>query len=206
DTRLDPSIEIVTPDVPALRRKSSLPFFAYGFRSKAGKPIVAYWLGAHSVPGNVFPPIYADLVIRNSGIRRPALIDVVSGEIHPLEWKAGAADVLPHMPIRDTVLAVADEDYIDWPVLPEAPSSLAAVISGGSVRLRWEVHGGDALNAIIERRTGQTGPWSRIATQPAGKQEYMDTGAATGQTLCYRVRMANNNGESAYSNIVRVRR
>ncbi len=206
DTRLDPSIQIVPPDIPALRRRSALPFFAYGFRSKAGKPIVAYWLGAHSVPGNVFAPIYADLEVRNSGIRRPALIDVVSGEIRPIEWKTGATDVLPNVPLRDTVMAIADEDYIDWPVLPEAPSSLAAVASGAAVRLRWEVHGGDARNAIIERRTGPTGPWSRIATQPAGQQEYADAGAPAGHTICYRVRVANANGESAYSNIVRVRR
>ena len=27
---------------------------------------------------------------------------------------------------------------MDWPVLPETPSSLASVVSGGSVRLRWK--------------------------------------------------------------------
>lgn len=31
------------------------------------------------MPGNVFPPIYSDLVIRNSCTRHPALTDVVSG-------------------------------------------------------------------------------------------------------------------------------
>jgi hypothetical protein len=206
DTQPDPSIEIVPPDIPALRRKSAFPFFAYGFRSKAGKPIVAYWLGAHSVPGNVFAPIYADLVIRHSGIRHPALIDVVSGEIHPVEWKAGTADVLPNMPIRDSVLAITDDDYVDWPVLPEAPSSLTAAISGGSVQLRWAMHGGEARGAIIERRAGQNGPWSRVGTQPAGTPEYVDTGASVGGTICYRVRATGANGESAYSNIVRIRR
>jgi hypothetical protein len=206
DTQPDPSIQIVPPDIPALRRKSAFPFFAYGFRSTAGKPIVAYWLGAHSLPGNIFPPIYADLVIRNSGIRHPALIDVVSGEIHPMEWKVGTTDVLANVPMRDTVLAITDDDYVDWPVLPEAPSSLDAVVSGGSVRLRWEAHGSDTGNAIIERRVGQTGPWSRIATQPAGTPEYLDKGASVSGTVCYRVRAMGTNGESAYSNIVRIRR
>jgi len=158
------------------------------------------------VPGNVFPPIYADLVIRNSGIRHPALIDVVSGEIHPMEWKTGTTDVLPNIPMRDTVLAVTDDDYMDWPVLPEAPSSLAAVVSGGSVRLRWEAHGSDTRNVIIERRFGQTGHWTRIATQPAGTPECVDTSNSVGGTVCYRARAMGANGESAYSNIVRVRR
>ncbi len=171
DTQLDPSIQIVPPDIPTLRRKSEFPFFGYGFRSKTGKPIVAYWLGAHSVPGNAFAPIYADLVIRNSGMRRPALIDVVSGEIHLIEWKNGTTDVLPNIPMRDTVLAITDDDYFDWPALPEAPSSLAAVVSGGSVRLSWEEHGSNTRNVIIERRVSQTGQWTRIVTQPVGTHE-----------------------------------
>jgi hypothetical protein len=73
DTQLDAAIQIVPPDIPALRRKSAFPFFAYGFRSKTGKPIVAYWLGRtvcwYASPSTV-------TVIRNSGMRRPALIDV----------------------------------------------------------------------------------------------------------------------------------
>jgi len=201
DTRLDPSIEIVEPDIPALRRKSELPFFGYGFRSKAGKPIVAYWLGAHSQPGNVFAPLHADLVVRNSSIRHPALIDVVSGEIHPIEWKSGTTDVLPNMPMRDTVLAIVDEDYIDWPVLPEAPSSLVAEVSGGSVRLHWAMHGGDARNVVIERRVGEAGSWARIATLPAGTPEYIDASAPSASTISYRARTANTGGDSAYSNV-----
>src|SRR5205823_5878601 len=83
-----------------------------------------------------------------------------------------------------TVLAVTDDDYMDWPILPEAPSSLAAVVSGGSVRLRWEAHGSDTRNVIIERRIGQTGQWTRIATQPVGTPEYVDTSTSVGGTDC----------------------
>ena len=31
-------------------------FWRYGFRAASGKAIVAYWMAAHSNPGNVFPP------------------------------------------------------------------------------------------------------------------------------------------------------
>ena len=65
DTRPDPSIQIVPADIPALHN-ADRPFQAYGFRSKTGKPIVAYWLAAHSVPGNVFASIHADLKIRTA--------------------------------------------------------------------------------------------------------------------------------------------
>ena len=48
--------------------------------------------------------------------------------------------------------------------------------------------------------------WSRIATQPAGTPECVDTSNSVGGTVCYRARAMGANGESAYSNIVRVRR
>lgn len=203
DTRLDASIKITPADVPALHENSQ-PFQAYGFRSRTGKPIVAYWLAAHSVPGGAFPPVYADLTIANAGIRHAVLIDVVSGAIEPIA-KPESGDIFPNLPVRDSVLAIADESYFDWPVLPEAPSSLIASVAGNSVRLRWQTHGGDAANAIVERRAGDAGSWTRIATQPAASAEYADSSAPAG-AVCYRVRMGNRNGESAYSNVARVRR
>jgi hypothetical protein len=203
DTRFDASIKIAPADVLALH-DTSQPFQAYGFRSRTGKPIVAYWLAAHSVPGGAFPPFHADLTIANTGIRHPVLIDVVSGAMQPIA-KPEPSDVFPNLPIRDSVLAVADENYFDWPVLPEAPSSLHATVTGNSVRLRWEMDGGAPATAIVERRAGDTGSWARIATLPAANAEYADGGAPAGM-VCYRVRAANGKGESAYSNIVRVQR
>ena len=203
DTHFDASIKIVPADVPALHNNSQ-PFLAYGFRSRTGKPIVAYWLAAHSVPGGAFPPVHADLTIANTGIQHAVLIDVVSGAIEPIA-KPESSDVFPNLPVRDSVLAIADENYFDWPMLPEAPSSLTATVAGNSVRLRWQTHGGDPANAIVERRVGDTGQWTRIATQPSASPEYADASAPAG-VLCYRVRVANPNGESAYSNVVRVRR
>ena len=203
DTRPDPSIKIVAPDLPALHSRSQ-PFMAYGFRSKTGKPIVAYWLAAHSIPGNIFPPIRADLTIANSGIRHPVLIDVVSGAIEPVE-KAESGDAFPNLPVRDSILAIADEDYFDWPVLPEAPDALTATASGNSVRLSWDVHGVEAVNTIVERRAA-AGQWTRIATQPAANRSFNDTSAPATGVIRYRVRAANGKGESAYSNIARVQR
>jgi hypothetical protein len=203
DTRFDASIKIAPADVLALH-DTSQPFQAYGFRSRTGKPIVAYWLAAHSVPGGAFPPFHADLTIANTGIRHPVLIDVVSGAMQPIA-KPEPSDVFPNLPIRDSVLAVADENYFDWPVLPEAPSSLTAAVAGNTVRLRWQTHGGDPAKAIVERRAGDTGQWTRIATQPSANSEYAD-GSAPAGVVCYRVRAANDGGESAYSNVARVRR
>jgi hypothetical protein len=58
----------------------------------------------------------------------------------------------------------------------------------------------------VERRSGNRGTWQRVAKLPADAKSYRDTGAPSGQALCYRVRALNEAGESAYSNIARVAR
>jgi hypothetical protein len=204
DTKLDPSIVITPSDVPALRRQGRAPFLRYGFRNKNGQAIVAYWIAAHSVPGGAFPPLAVTFKLKNSGIREPVLIDVVSGEITALEWKHGTTDTIEALPVRDSILAIADASYFDWPLLPEAPSGLTAQASGAGIALRWELHEGGATKVAIERRVGNTGRWERIAT-PTAASQFTDNAVPLG-TVCYRVRAINNAGESAYSNIARVSR
>ena len=207
DTKLDPAIEVSGPDLPALRRQAGFPFLGYGFRSDSGKAIVAYWLAAHSFPGNVFPPLYATLSLKNTGITHPVLVDVVSGEIKPVSWKAGTTDTLDALPVKDSIMAVTDESYFDWPILPEAPSSLNLSVIGNSVKLRWEVHGGDPTGIVVERKIneddGAQGIWSRVAKLPSNATEYDDSGLKRGARVAYRVRAINAGGESAYSNIAR---
>ncbi len=93
---------------------------SFGFRSKRGKAIVAYRMAAHSLPGNGFPPFYATFTLKNTGIQNPVLIDVVSGNICPQQWKSGTSDTLEALPVTDSIRAVADADYFDWPALSEA--------------------------------------------------------------------------------------
>jgi len=207
DTKLDPAIEISGGDVPALRRKSGFPFMSYGFRSKSGKAIVAYWLAAHSLPGNAFTTFYSTFSLRNTGIQHPVLIDVVSGDIRPLQWKKDTTDTLEALPVTDSIMAIADADYFDWPILPEAPSSLNATLAGTAVRLSWQVHGGDPAHMVVERRLGPgsgQGSWERIAELGPSASDYTDSRVQRGQQVAYRVRAANADGLSAYSNIVRI--
>ena len=205
DTRFDPSVKIDYPDLLELRRESNFPFLAYGFRSRTGKAIVAYWAAAHSLPGNHFPPLYSPLIIRNSGIKNPVLIDVVSGKIRPLTWKKGTTDTLESVPVRDSVMAIADASYFDWIVLPEAPSSLNARVAGGEVELTWAVHGGNPAGVVIERSVDQ-GKWEQFTRLPASASRYDDSSAPRNTEVSYRVRAVNGAGESAYSNVVHVKR
>jgi hypothetical protein len=107
------------------------------------------------------------MTIENSGIKNPVLIDVNSGDVRPLEWKKGTTNVLEPIPVRDGVLAIADSDYFDWPVLPETPGPLiASSANGHSVKLTWEVHGGDPTSIVIERRVGDGGAWVIAPPRP----------------------------------------
>jgi hypothetical protein len=207
DAKFDPSIEISSPDLPAVSRQTGFPFMTYGFRSRTGKAIVAYWLAAHSLPGIDLRPLYISLSLKNTGITHPVLVDVVSGEIKPLEWKRGTTDMLERLPVEDSIMAITDDDYFDWPVLPEAPSSLNVVMVGRASKLAWQVTGGNPTGTVVERRMEDglaRGPWARIAKLGTNVSEYIDSEIRSGQHAAYRVRAVNAQGESAYSNIARV--
>jgi hypothetical protein len=74
-------------------------------------------------------------------------VDIVSGDIKPVEWRQGNTDTLELLPVKDSIMAITDEDYFDCPVLPEAPSSLIVSMVTDSTNLCWVVHGGDADSA-----------------------------------------------------------
>ncbi len=110
-------------------------------------------------------------------------------------------------PVKDSILAVTDESYFDWPVLPEAPSSLNVSFVGNTAKLTWQVHGGDITGIVVERQLGDAlqtrGRWGRITQLPATATEYADPNLKK-QPYGYRVRAVNANGQSAYSNIARI--
>jgi hypothetical protein len=143
--------------------------------------------------------------LKNSGIKKPVLIDVVSGDITPIEFKKGSTDTLESLPLRDSVMAIADADYFDWPVLPEAPSGLTVNpwhTDMNGRELRWESHSPDA-KFVIERREDHYG-WVRVG-QPISDPRYLDT-QMVNSLVCYRIRAANSAGQSAFSNIACVGR
>jgi hypothetical protein len=204
DTERDTSIEISSPEFAGIQKDTDAPVLAYGFRSRKGKAVVGYWLAAHSWPHDVFVPEYVTLTLKNTGIEHPVLASVYTGEIKPLEWKSGTRDTLEKVPLLDSVQAIVDASYFDWPVLPEVPSSLEVKLAGDSAQLTWEPHGGDITAIAVERRVGEQGSWERLAKLPAGAKEYTDSHLSKGLRTSYRVRALNGGGESAYSNIVRI--
>ena len=197
DTQLDPSIAIRASDLDA----SEPSPITYGFRSKDNHSVVAYWLPVLSNPGDHGPILHCTMQISNSGIQHPVLIDIGSGTVTQLSWKSGSTDTLQQLPLKDSVLVVADQSYLAWPELPEAPSELNVTSGNGGTQLTWNIHGGHAESVIIERRTGEHGNWQSLAKLDAGKNSYFDRGTSAARHVAYRVRAANASGNSAYSNI-----
>lgn len=195
DTRLDSSINVKTDE-------SSPPMRVYPFRSLNGKAIVAYWLPMLSKPGDQFPTRKTTLRIINSGIQHPVLVDIRSGRISKLAWKPGTADTLAALPVTDSVQAVADRSFFDWPELPEAPSELHVTQAAGQVQLTWKLHGGHPEFVSVERRMGQKGSWQPVSKLPGDAEFFSETGkSTTAEAVYYRVRAGNGAGGSAYSNV-----
>jgi hypothetical protein len=197
DTKVDPSIAIHASE---LGNSEASPV-TYGLRSKDNHSAIAYWLPVLSKAGNRGPLQHYTLQLSNSGIQHPVLIDISSGTVTPVSWKPGTTDTLQQLPLKDSVLVVADQSYLTWPELPEAPSNLNVTASNGVAQLTWNIHGGHAESVLIERRTGEHGKWQSVSKVSAGTNGYADRGTSAGRPAAYRVRAVNASGASAYSNV-----
>ncbi|MBV8553743.1 MAG: hypothetical protein JOY54_20785 [Acidobacteriaceae bacterium] len=202
DTQLDPSIKVANETVASLREPPRI----YAFRSSNGKAIIAYWLPILSKAGSQLPPQNILLRITNSGIQHPVLVDVTSGKITTVSWKSGTTDTLERLPLVDSVMAIADQSFFDWPEIPETPSELNVTKTAGRAQLTWRVHGGHAEFVSVERRAGQKGSWQSVAKLSGDAASFSDTRNPDDEKpISYRVRAGNAAGASAYSNIAFLR-
>jgi hypothetical protein len=197
DTELDPSIQVRLDS-----SSSSQSLLGYGFRSSKNRGIVAYWAPILSKAGNHSPGAKVTLQITHSGFQNPVLVDVTSGEMTALSWKTGTTDTLEQVPLRDSVMAIADESYFDWMELPEAASDLALAMEREGVRLSWNTHSGNPQSVSVECRIGERGQWQTIAKLPASQTSFLHKQTSSSQkATSYRVLAENSGGRSAYSNV-----
>lgn len=167
----------------------------FAFRdTQTGKRIYAFWLAVYADPSDRFKAVEIELAVHDPLVSEPVLIDVRTGAVRRLKWtKPGVLRV----PLKDSVMAVADASYLDWPELPEAPGELRAAHTGGRISLQWNNYAEGA--AVEVERSIDYGPWQRIARLPAGAKNWPDAPAGSGH-ITYRVRAAGANGPSAWSN------
>ncbi len=99
------------------------------------------------------------------------------------------------------------ESGVSATVLPAAPENLRASLNeNGRVMLNWSDNSADELGFEIERATNANGPFTLLNPNPNNidQTSYLDNNAIGLTTYFYRVRAFNNNGVSAYSNVVNI--
>jgi hypothetical protein len=122
-----------------------------------------------------------------------------------LSWKSGTSDTLEQFPLKDSVMAIADQSFFDWEELPEAPSELKASASVNGAQLTWKLHGGHPESVVLERRTAADGKWQQISELSGDATAFVDRqNFVIPKCPAYRVCAKNKAGNSAYSNIVSV--
>jgi len=87
------------------------------------------------------------------------------------------------------------------PIDPMPPSGLTgSTPTNRVIVLKWTDNASDETGFIIERKTGLSGTYSKIASTGANMTSYNDIGSRDDTTYYYRVRAYNAFGYSAYSN------
>jgi hypothetical protein len=198
DTVRDPDIEL-KPKGAA----DDAPFFAYGFKSRTGKSIVAYWRAARILPGHGSPSISMEVSLRNSGIVHPVLIDLDSDTVSPITWESESEHVL-RVPVRDSLMAIADAAYFDWAVLPEIPGGLTAKQSGAIVDLKWQTELSGATSIVVEGRLTQSSRWVGLARLPGNSSSYEVRDSKFLNHASFRIHASNQAGRSGDSNVAYV--
>ena len=120
-----------------------------------------------------------------------------------------AAGIIYYYRVRATN-SVGDSAYSSEaaaiPMLPGPPLGFSASQTGQNrVDLTWADVNTNETAYKVERKTGSGGTYSQVAAPAANSTFYVDTaGISAGNTYFYRVRVANEAGNSSYSNEVAV--
>jgi hypothetical protein len=170
---------------------------AYWFHDRvSGRRVFAYWLAIPADPNDVSKPISTTLTITDPKITRPILMDIRTGKIQELHWIDREKHTLS-VPVKDSVMAVADATYVDWTEVPETPREFIAKRSGTGTSLLWKASPGAVTYEI--QRSCNFGPWIEMSQVTAPVSDFTERTPAPGQAT-YRVRARNANGCSPWSN------
>jgi hypothetical protein len=167
------------------------------FRDRAsGRRVFAYWLAIPADPKDDLKPVMTEMTVADSRITRPVLMDIRTGDIRELGWNDKAKRTVK-VPLKDSVMAVADASFLDWLEAPQTPGELVAERDGEQARLHWKPSPG-ALGFEVEC-SDDFKPWRRAGEVTAPAAEFSEK-ASKARRSTYRVRATNANGPSPWSN------
>ena len=170
---------------------------AFWFRDRvSGRRVFAYWLAIPADPKDDLKPVMAEMIIANKSITRPVLMDIRTGDIQKLQWDDEARRSVK-VPLKDSVMAVADAKFLDWSEVPLTPAELVAERSGKRVKLHWKPSPG-ALKFEVER-SDDFKAWHRVVDVTVPAAEFSEASSGANRST-YRVRATNANGPSPWSN------
>jgi hypothetical protein len=171
----------------------------YCFRDKnSGKPIYAVWLAAYGDPDDHFKPVTTDVPISDPQIQSPIIIDVRTGKVKPATWHDQKRRTV-QVELKDSVVAIADASYLNWPTAPEAPSGLIASKSADGVKLEWRRYGNEALVGFEIQRSSDWGNWRTVGEVTVNQTRYSEKLPSAAHTS-YKVRALGKHSPSAWSN------
>jgi hypothetical protein len=169
----------------------------FWFHDRAsGRRVFAYWLAIPADPKDDLKPVMTEMTITDKSITRPVLMDIRTGDIHLLSWVDKARRTVK-VPLKDSVMAVADAKFLDWSEVTPTPGELVARRSGEQVQLHWKASTG-ALRFEVER-SDDFESWHRVGEVAAPMAEFSEKASAAHRAT-YRVRATSAAGTSPWSN------
>jgi hypothetical protein len=169
----------------------------FWFRDRvSGRRVFAYWLAIPADPKDDFKPVNTEMTVADASITRPVLMDIRTGDVRELRWHDQAKRTV-EVPLKDSVMAVADARFLDWSETPQTPGELVAERSGEQVRLHWKPSF-SAVRFEVEC-SDDFKPWRRAGEVTAPVAEFSERSSDSNRST-YRVRAANTNGASPWSN------
>ena len=170
---------------------------AYWFQDCAsGRRIFAYWLAIPADPKDNLTPVFTEMTIVDPTIARPVLIDIRTGDVRTLQWLDPNKRTV-RVPVKDSVMAVADAKYLDWTEVPLTPGELVAERREEQVKLSWKASPG-ALRYEVQR-SDDFKPWIGEGEVAAPKVE-ISAPLSNAHRSTFRVRARSSNGASPWGN------
>jgi hypothetical protein len=169
----------------------------FWFRDRvSGRRVFAYWLAIVADPKDALKPVMTEMTIEDKKITRPVLMDIRTGDIQVLSW-ADKTRRTVRVPLKDSVMAVADAKFLDWSEVPLTPGGLVAERNREQIKLHWKPSAG--VSKFEVERSDDFSPWHRVGEVKAPAAAFSEQ-ASVAHHATYRVRATSATGVSPWSN------